>query len=488
MEYEFTHIGDVATTMHLNAYPLPDVERGDKYTVPIVGIPRGGTTMVAAVVEALGIDLGPTADLRNFHFEDQTMHSPYLDVQVKYAKKRNEEFDRWGWKDPTGIMAVRHVLFAIRNPRVIVVFRDMLATIQGEMRFDRVHNIQPPRTFRDMADRSLAWWNQNIEFIKDSSVPTLLVSYERALSNPELFIDEICSFLGISPTEERKAEALSRTNRSGGYIDFVATQAASESRDHRNGNDTMTFDTSKIEWRYINLDHREDRRTHITAELERVGIVAERFPALRFEDYAGPPEDVAGMMRTQKTIGNWLSHLALWEMVADTDRIAGVLEDDAMLCDDFVDRLKYIEDNMTLDWDILYLGATYHVNPAVWHKDDIGRDFELTGIKHIHRVYGAFSNQGYLVNGKSARKLMGLMEGVKSKSTGSDHAMILLQPQLQCYSFTPGMVFQMDGQSDIGDGFTEFSGFLTSLGPHCWAKRIEDFDYDGQDWGPGNMS
>ena len=208
-------------------------------------------------------------------------------------------------------------------------------------------------------------------------------------------------------------------------------------------------------------------------------------------DFRGPLESVRGMLRTPNTIGNWLSHLQLWRDVAGTGSIAGILEDDALLCEDFQDRLQIIErafDEHDLPWDVFYLGATYHVNPPAWHADDLGRDFELTGIRHIHRVYGAFSNQGYLVNGRSAEKLLAMMEDAMPTARGSDHAMIRLQPKLHCYSFTPGMVFQIDGQSDIGKGVTMFSSFFESLGPHVWCNRLEEFDYDAYDWGPGIAS
>jgi GR25 family glycosyltransferase involved in LPS biosynthesis len=247
------------------------------------------------------------------------------------------------------------------------------------------------------------------------------------------------------------------------------------------------FDSRSIEWWFINLDHRTDRLAHIQKQCLKAGVTAQRFPALRYEDYAGPAANVANMMSTPKTIGNWLSHTSLWSKGSRPDSIVGVLEDDALLCEDFQNRLAYLDAHMTLDWDIFYLGATYHVNPPVWHAEDIGRDFELTGIKHIHRVYGAFSNQGYLINSAKVERLLELMHEVMPVSRGSDHAMIQLQPRLNCFSFTPGMVFQIDGQSDIGDGITRFSGFLESLGPHVWVNRLEDFDYDSYNWAEGKV-
>ena len=173
-----------------------------------------------------------------------------------------------------------------------------------------------------------------------------------------------------------------------------------------------------------------------------------------------------------------MSHTALWELSDSLGKCVGVLEDDAMLCSDFRQRLEYIHDNWHEPWDIMYLGATYHTDPGgVWHKE-LGRDFELTDVKHIHRVYGAFSNQGYVINPDSAGNILDMVESLMAVSRGSDDALIKIQPELNCYSFTPGMVFQIDGQSDIGDGWTRFSHFRESLGPYVWSDRLGDFDYN----------
>jgi len=238
-----------------------------------------------------------------------------------------------------------------------------------------------------------------------------------------------------------------------------------------------TINIEKIVWRWINLSHREDRRQHMARELAKVGLQAKRFEALRFEDYDGPAEDVQLMMPTRNTIGQWLSMMAVWRTVVNTNQILGLLEDDALLCSDFLPRLKYIEDHFDKPWDIFFLGATFHADEAVWHPE-LGHDFELTDIDHIVRTYGAFSNQGYLINPKSAEKILGMMQGRMSRSRGSDHALIQIQPMLNCYCFVPGMVFQIDGKSDIGDGVTKFSNFFKSLGQYIWTDTLADFDWN----------
>ena len=186
--------------------------------------------MIAAVVDAFGIDLGPRADLEGWHFEDQTMHSPYIDVQVKHAMQRNAEHQRWGWKDPTGLSSVRNILFALRSPRVIMVFRDPLATIQGEMRFDAVNEISPRRTLPDLSARTIEWLKYHFEFAVQTTLPVLLVSYERAMNYPERFLPELAEFLGIELTAERRTEALARIERRGGYIVFGKETGVAECR------------------------------------------------------------------------------------------------------------------------------------------------------------------------------------------------------------------------------------------------------------------
>lgn len=244
----------------------------------------------------------------------------------------------------------------------------------------------------------------------------------------------------------------------------------------------MNFKWRDIDWWYINLSHRKDRLGHIEAELDKAGITARRFEALRKEDYDGPPEAVANMQSTANTIGNWLSHTAVIRKAAETGDVVGLLEDDALICSDITDRLQYIQDNFHRPWDIFFLGATFHADEAVWHPE-LGRDCRMTDVRHILQVYGAFSNQGYLINGKSAPRILEMMEERKPKSRGSDHALIQIQPELNCYAFVPGMVFQIDGPSDIGEGITRFSHFRESLGEYVWADQLEDFDYDA--WAEG---
>lgn len=242
--------------------------------------------------------------------------------------------------------------------------------------------------------------------------------------------------------------------------------------------------SAEVDWRWINLSHRQDRRDYMEGVLGKAGLRAERFEAFRKEDWPGamPPK----MAATPNTLGNFLSHVALMDLAAATGRVVGVLEDDVVLCSDLAERLDYVARVFDREWDLFFLGATYHVNPPVWHKATLGRDFELTGVRHIHRTYGCWSNYAYLVNPDRAARLAGLMRAGMAETAGSDTLLIELQrEQIACYSFTPGAAFQADMQSDIGRGVTVFSHFRQSLGPYVYAERLGDFDYDAYDWAEG---
>lgn len=209
----FERIGIAKSCLTINE-PTENLPGGDR-TVVIAGIPRGGTTMVAAATEALGVYLGPEEDLKNFTFEDQTMNSPYLDVQHNHIKEMDKEYSVWGWKDPGAIHPLNEIGHALRNPRVILVFRDMLASVQGEIRFDEANEIS--RNFHDLIDNTMARYDRNWLFAKRTRLPLLLVSYERAINNREEFVDELINFIGIEPQQEQRVAAINRISQEGGY-------------------------------------------------------------------------------------------------------------------------------------------------------------------------------------------------------------------------------------------------------------------------------
>lgn len=229
-----------------------------------------------------------------------------------------------------------------------------------------------------------------------------------------------------------------------------------------------------IDFKCISLKNRNDRRVLINSHLPKFNLRYEFFDAITDNNEYNvnfPTKYNKGQ------IGCFLSHYKLLK-THNSDKILGILEDDVELCDDFLDRFKYIEDNFNLDWDMFFLSSYYHLNE---HKDrwNHSGDFELTDIKYIHRVYGAFTTHAYLVNPKSINKILKLIDEHIADTYAIDHVYCAkIESMLNCYSFTPGMANQRISYSDVDGGNKDPNVFKSILGEHYYVNNLKDFDYD----------
>lgn len=235
---------------------------------------------------------------------------------------------------------------------------------------------------------------------------------------------------------------------------------------------------------YVNLASRTDRNEHMQKELARIGIKAERMDAYLPHEII----DRVGADRLQKMIqgtigacGCMYSQMSIMLKAVRGKFHAFVMEDDLIFCDDFKDRLHEFTTFIPNDWDILWLGATFHKEPT-WHKlghqdklpcnCTLNKDWEETNHPNIVRTYGIWSTYAYIVNAKSIPKITLLLSEIMPESIGIDYSMIALQPLLKTYAFVPGMIKQFDNQSNIGNGITKFSGF-SKLGEYWWANEYD---------------
>ncbi|MHC4371542.1 MAG: glycosyltransferase family 25 protein [Planctomycetota bacterium] len=244
-----------------------------------------------------------------------------------------------------------------------------------------------------------------------------------------------------------------------------------------------------LKWYVVNLGCRGDRMRHAHREFARHGIRVERVNAFTPDQWPGDPEKVARMMATTPgAVGCYQSQMSIIARGAISGKDVVVCEDDVCFCDDLPERLQYIEDNLTWDWDIFYLGATFHT-PGEWYKHEdcadwgprLGRDAEPTDVPHFMRVYGEWGTYAYLVNGKNADKVLRLFNDNIHRARGIDHLAIILGDRLNAFCFVPGCAWQYDNQSNIGNGITEFSHFK-SLGPYVWTHKMDEFDPTEFEW------
>jgi len=165
----------------------------NQYTPVILGVPRGGTTMVAGVAQRCGLHIGSNlpANLEDPDFAHATI------AQMKETiVDRNAERDVWGWKFPAAARYLPRLMPLLRNPRLIVVWRDLVATTGRKLAkaddwFTALH----------VAHRHQA---KNLRLLQSPTCPILLVSYERAIRHPLEFAETISEFLALPMPDDRE--------------------------------------------------------------------------------------------------------------------------------------------------------------------------------------------------------------------------------------------------------------------------------------------
>lgn len=186
-------------------------------TAVVLGLPQGGTSMLAAVVDALGVPM-TAGKLFNFEAEDGRPHvGNDLPEWIGRVKTWNARADVWGFKDT---IIFRHwtqdVHAALRNPYYLVAARDPVAIMQRRASNHAVcqtHHLYAVLEFILEQQQALWHWVQTLP-----DAPLIVVSYERALRAPELTCRLVAEFLGLQPTEEQIARATKRISPTGGYL------------------------------------------------------------------------------------------------------------------------------------------------------------------------------------------------------------------------------------------------------------------------------
>lgn len=164
-----------------------DGQLNPRRTYVCFGVARGGTSAVAGAMQRLGVFMGD--GLPN-NYEDPRFGLGQSPARMREAiAERNAAHDVWGWKFPAASNYLERLSKDLRNPYLVVVFRDIAATMKGHMRW---HNHEITLA----ANEILVQQQKNWLLVERWRVPTLLVSYEKAILDPRLFVQELAGHLG----------------------------------------------------------------------------------------------------------------------------------------------------------------------------------------------------------------------------------------------------------------------------------------------------
>lgn len=177
---------------------------GNKSRIVVVGTARGGTSLVAGAMSKLGIFMGE----RCHHpvYEDVRLSECFETKNLTLARQVAQEYSDnhpiWGWKRPSSIDYLDVVHETLDSPAYIFIYKDIFSIAQRNaisMLSQIVPNMQ----------RSIKEYQATIDFLDKVKPTALLVSYDKAVSWPENFVDSVIEFCNINPTEKQKQAAIS---------------------------------------------------------------------------------------------------------------------------------------------------------------------------------------------------------------------------------------------------------------------------------------
>lgn len=198
---------------------------------------------------------------------------------------------------------------------------------------------------------------------------------------------------------------------------------------------------------YINLDYRTDRKEHIEKELNKIGVKAHRFNAVKLDNGA---------------IGCSMSHLKCLEIARDNkyDHIL-IIEDDTKFLDPplFKNQLNSFLKNHVNQWDVVLLAGN---NVPPYKKVD------NTCVK----VTSCQTTTAYLVNGTYLNTLIqnirdGMYKLLRNPEIKFHYAIdkywFSLQRKDNWYLITPLTVVQREDYSDIEKKNTDYKHLMIDL-------------------------
>lgn len=178
-------------------------------SIIVVGINRGGTSAVAATLDALGLALGPGAAEPNF--EDAPLASALRQRDWVRFRSLVAEYEAkstmFAWKHPDSRRYLWRIHRYFSNPRYIFVYRDIFA-IANRKRLVHQRNI--------LASMATSLWDyaKILLFIQTVKPFALHVSYEKLLTNRDHFIDALATFCDRTVDPARLSQVRERISAS----------------------------------------------------------------------------------------------------------------------------------------------------------------------------------------------------------------------------------------------------------------------------------
>ncbi len=173
-------------------------------TIAVTGLGRSGTTMASRILSALDIPMGEKLTPRTNEDKEIQLLLKSKDFEgfSNICEKRNAQWDKWGYKCPALRGSIKNVIHSMRNPRVIILYRDILA-------ISLRNNISVEADIEESLHNSINAYKRMLSVMSELECPILSLSYEKSLTHPEYTVREIAKFCGVELSAAKTQEIVS---------------------------------------------------------------------------------------------------------------------------------------------------------------------------------------------------------------------------------------------------------------------------------------
>lgn len=164
-------------------------------TIVVLGVARGGTSIVAGALSLLGLPMGERAVDPVYEdpgLADLCESGDWNGVRSCIAAY-DARWPSWGFKRPSAIRYVERLQPLLRGPRFVAVFRDLASIAQ--------RNVTSMRIADPLANMRAAWrdYGRMLDVVEACGVPALVVSSDKAVRHRAHLIKRLAAFAGLEP-------------------------------------------------------------------------------------------------------------------------------------------------------------------------------------------------------------------------------------------------------------------------------------------------
>lgn len=183
---------DHSAVRFVNKSPVEDHQK----TVIVLGCSRGGTSAIAGLCRELGVSFGDEVHPIKHEWSpivysnDGTVDQA---ASLRNIESMNAKNDVWGWKSPKDMFALDQITSVVKNPHVIIIFRNMADVIASSAH----HEALPLEAQAEHIGDIHRFLGHIVTFGTD---PIAIISYERMIADTASTVDALTGWLGIKPT------------------------------------------------------------------------------------------------------------------------------------------------------------------------------------------------------------------------------------------------------------------------------------------------